>query len=67
MEQQVECRYYSELEGAEPERGMKLLPRETADVSCLTSTYLCLILGCSLCTLEYHQKKQKGGEIRERE
>lgn len=28
---QVECRYYVELEGAEPERGMKLLPRETAD------------------------------------
>ena len=31
MERQVECRYYAELEGAEPERGMKLLPRETAD------------------------------------
>lgn len=30
---QVECRYYVELEGAEPERGMKLLPRETADPS----------------------------------
>lgn len=30
---QVECRYYVELEGAEPERGMKLLPRETADLS----------------------------------
>jgi len=33
---QVECRYYAELEGAEPERGMKLLPRETAVVSSLS-------------------------------
>lgn len=32
---QVECRYYVELEGAEPERGMKLLPRETAEFSSL--------------------------------
>lgn len=32
---QVECRYYVELEGAEPERGMKLLPRETAELSSL--------------------------------
>lgn len=33
---QVECRYYVELEGAEPERGMKLLPRETAEISSLS-------------------------------
>lgn len=32
---QVECRYYVELEGAEAERGMKLLPRETSDISFL--------------------------------
>jgi len=33
---QVECRYYVELEGAEPERGMKLLPRETAEIFSLS-------------------------------
>lgn len=35
---QVECRYYVELEGAEPERGMKLLPRETAEVPSFPSS-----------------------------